>query len=157
VARAVLERIVELDPSDNDARWKLAYAHGEHSARDLSLLHYGRIPDQERTSATWNNLGVAFDAFALATKAVNAFRKSEEMGEPLAMTNLAGKLITAGFLPEARTECDEAMKIEPPNNLSNVLARLTDVQEDEDKRERAVLEKAERESEFFASFGRANR
>lgn len=33
------------------------------------------------------------------------------MGETLAMSNLAEKLITAGFLPEAQKECDDALKI----------------------------------------------
>jgi len=53
---AILERIVEIDPSDNDARFSLAYANSNHGHRDLALLHYLRIPYQERSSMVWNNL-----------------------------------------------------------------------------------------------------
>jgi len=48
-----------------------------------------KIPEQERHSATWNNLGVEFDLSSLPSKSVNAYRKAEEKGETLAMSNLA--------------------------------------------------------------------
>ena len=57
-SRAIAERLVELNPSDSSLRWKLAFEHSEGDAGDLALLHYSRIPVEERSSAAWNNLGV---------------------------------------------------------------------------------------------------
>ncbi len=95
VALATMERIVEVDPSDINLKFSLAYKHSEYGNDDLTLLHYLRIPWQERNSMTWNNLGVAFDHFSLAAKSVSAYRQAEELDETLAMNNLALKFIAA--------------------------------------------------------------
>jgi tetratricopeptide (TPR) repeat protein len=154
--RAILERLVELNPSDNATRFRLAYLHGENDAADLSLLHYFRIPSQERESGTWNNIGVAAGSFFLPAKAIEAFRKAEEAGNPLATTNIASKLIAAGFLPEAQKQLEAALQAtEAPTNLPEVLEKAANVPREEAKRLDEVLEKAVDKSEYFARFGRA--
>src|SRR6202521_367143 len=69
----------------------------------------GTIPSEERKQMTWNNLGVVLDHFGLLGMAVQAYRKSEDMGETLAMSNLAQKFIFAGFVREAQEQCDKAL------------------------------------------------
>lgn len=153
---AVMERIVEIDPSDTDTRFSLAYKHADFGNDDLALFHYLRIPYQERSAGAWNNLGVAFDRFSLPAKSVDAYRKAEEMGETLAMSNLAQKFISAGFLPEAKKQCESALAIQDYHkNIGHALARLTELPDEETKKESELLDKAKPKSNFYRLFGRA--
>jgi tetratricopeptide (TPR) repeat protein len=153
---ASMERIVYLDPSDTRTRFSLAYKHYEVGNYDLALFHYLRIPYEERKPITWNNLGVVFDQFELPAKSVQAYRKSEEAGETLAMSNLAHKLIAAGFLPEAQQQCNAALKIENYHkNIPYIIARLKEQPDEEDKKEVEILAKAKPISDFYAEYGRA--
>lgn len=72
---ALLERLVELDPSDVDTRFELAYKYSEMGHHDLAVYHYIRIPSEERTGITWNNLGVAFGSLELPARSICAYRK----------------------------------------------------------------------------------
>ena len=93
MALGIMERVVEIDPSDVDVRFYLAYRHSERGNNDIALFHYLMIPLRERNGTTWNNLGVAFDNSSLVEKSVDAYREAEQVGETLAMSNLALKLM----------------------------------------------------------------
>lgn len=97
-----MERQLELDPADSDTRFALAFKYSSQGNDALAAMHYARVSYSERSAATWNNLGVAFDRMSLQAKSVTAYRKSEEMGETLAMSNLANKLIESGFCPKPK-------------------------------------------------------
>ena len=105
------ERILQLHPDDSETRFSLAHQYSEADQEGLSLFHYLKIPYQEREVGAWNNLGVQFDQCNLPGKSVDAYRKAEELGETLAMSNLAQKFISSGFLREADEICNRAMKI----------------------------------------------
>lgn len=151
-----MERLLDLDPTDHDTRFALAYKYSEQGNDDLAAMHYARIPYAERSAVAWNNLGVAFDRLGLPAKSVNAYRKSEEMGETLAMSNLANKLIGIGFLTEAHKICDEAFKLnEFHKNIGTTFGRIKEVPEEEDKKETVAVDKAKPISDFFKEFGRA--
>jgi tetratricopeptide (TPR) repeat protein len=153
---AIMERMVDLDPSDIKTRFSLAYKHTEVGNNDLALFHYLRIPHDERHLTAWNNLGVAFDQFDLSAKSVQAYRKSEEAGGTLAMSNLARKLMIEGFLPEAQQLCDAALKIENYHrNIPHIIAQLKEQPDEEDKKEAEILEKAKPISDFYTEYGRA--
>jgi tetratricopeptide (TPR) repeat protein len=153
---AVGERTVADNPSASDARFSLAFKHCARGNDDMALIHYLRIPPQERSAATWNNLGVEFNHFRLRAKAVEAFKAAEKMGETLAVANLADTLIGAGFIDEARERCVSAMKAENPhNNVSEALTRLHDVTEEEDKTLAGITQKTRQAVEFYKELGKA--
>jgi len=87
----LIERLLQLHPDDVKARSTLAYHYSQAHQDELSFYHYLKIPYQERNAITWNNLGVQFDHFNLASKSVDAYRTAENLGETLAMSNLARK------------------------------------------------------------------
>jgi len=148
------ERLLYLQPSDTDARFTLAYKYSQANQDDVSLFHYLRIPFQERSAATWNNLGVEFDHFDLPGKSVEAYRKAEELDETLAMSNLAYKLINAGFLYEAEELCKKAMNIKAYHkNVSHTISRIKDIPEEETKKEKEIVDKAKPLCEFYKEFG----
>lgn len=150
----VIERTLQLHPEDSSARFSLALKHSEAGNADVSLLHYLRIPFQERVAATWNNLGVQFDNLGLQTKSVVAYRRAEELGETLAMSNLAQKFITAGFLREAEDICNKALKFDNYHkNVGYAISRIKDVPQEEDKKEGETITSAKPLSDFYAKYG----
>jgi hypothetical protein len=150
------ERFLELRPDDVDARFSLAHKYSQSGLDEHSLFHYFKIPYQERGSGTWNNIGVEFAQLELVGKSVKAYRKSEELGETLAMSNLAQKLISAGFLDEAEKICNEAVKIENYHkNVGYAITRIKDVPEEENKKEKEIIENATPLSEFYKGYGHA--
>lgn len=152
---ATMERLLDLDPTDMDTRFALAYKYSDQGRNELAAMHYARIPYAERSAIAWNNLGVAFDKIGLPAKSVDAYRKSEKMGETLAMSNLANKFIEAGFLSEAQAICDEALKLNNIHqNVGSTLGRLKGLPEVENKEEAEAQKKAKPLSEFNKEFGR---
>lgn len=155
VLLAIMERLLDLDPTDIDTRFSLAYKYGEKGSNELAAMHYARIPYAERSAIAWNNFGVALDQIGLAAKSVNAYRKSEKMGETLAMSNLANKLIEAGFLSEAKAICDEALKLKDIHkNVGSTFGLLKGVPDDEEKKELEAVRRVKPLSEFYKEFGR---
>lgn len=150
------ERLLEFHPDDVETRFSLAYDYSQAGEDELALFHYLKIPYQERGAGTWNNIGVEFDHFRLGSKSVRAYRKSEELGETLAMSNLAQKLIGAGFLDEAEKICNEAVKVENYHkNVGNAISRIKDMPENEDEKEKEIRNKALPFTEFYKDYGRA--
>jgi len=153
---AAMERLTEINPEDTGLQFKLALKHGEEGNNDLSLLHYLKIPAQDRDRGTWNNIGVASERVTLPGKSIAAYEKSEELGETLATSNLAQALISAGFLKDAEQRCRAAMALEGfHENLGSTLATVNEVLRAEDKKETDVLARAKRKSEFYGRVGRA--
>jgi hypothetical protein len=105
---------------------------------------------------TWNNLGVTLQEFKLPVKSVDAYRKSEEMNETLAMANLGYKMLGAGFLSEARAICERALATKNAHkNVGHLLVRLNEISAEEDKTQAEVLENSRSKIEFYRDFGRA--
>lgn len=152
----LIERLLQLYPDDVKARFALAYNYSQADQDELSLHHYLKIPHQERTAITWNNLGVQFDHFDLSGKSVDAYRTAENLGETLAMSNLARKLIKAGFLKEAHEVCKRALQIEHYHkNVGYTIQQIKGVPEEEEHRQKELLARAIPLSEFYRDFGRA--
>jgi tetratricopeptide (TPR) repeat protein len=153
---ALMERIVEIDPDDNGTRFNVAYKHSERGNNDLALFHYLKIPQLARDAAAWNNLGVSFQHIGLPASSVGAHRRAELLGNTLAMSNLAQKLMSAGFLSEARELCESALKIEDCHqNAASTLAEVKGIPDEENKKQAQALEKARPISEFYRECGRA--
>jgi hypothetical protein len=78
------------------------------------------------------------------------------LGETLAMSNLAEKFISAGFLQEARDECTRALAGENVHeNVGHTLGTIAGIPVHEDEQEGKVVERAVTKSSFFAQFGHA--
>jgi tetratricopeptide (TPR) repeat protein len=153
---AVMEQLVELRPDDVSRRFSLAYEHYERGNRDMALHHYLKIPWPQRDSTTWNNLGVSYGEFGLPVRAVSAWRTSANQNDSLAMSNLGFKLLGAGFLEEARKECDKALAIERYHtNVPELLKRVTDTSDDEAKKLDEALVRIKPKAVFYRNLGEA--
>jgi tetratricopeptide (TPR) repeat protein len=153
---AVLERLIEINPGNTDARFSLAYKYSEVGQDNLAAFHYSRIPPAERNASAWNNLGVSFERLGLPIKSVAAYKKSESLGETLAMSNLAIRLRDAGFSEEAKTTIHAALKVENHHkNVETTLSSISNALETEDKKEIETNEKSKLISEFYRQYGRS--
>lgn len=153
---ATQERLLELNPSDNETRFSLAYKYSAVNREGLAAYHYSKIQRKNRSAVAWNNLGVEFESLKLPIKAVDAYRKSMELGETLAMANLANKFLKAGFLREAEELLATASKIVGHHkNVDRGYGTLHDDQDTEEKEETALYEKAKPASEFYRRYGQA--
>jgi hypothetical protein len=120
------------------------------------LLHYSAIPEQQRRTGAWNNLGVALSELNFASTAVLAYKKASDHGETIAAGNLANKLITAGFLAEAEAICEEALRQKYcSHNVAEALAKAKKELDAEKERYDLVIKNAEPLKKFFANFGHA--
>ena len=149
-----MEQMVELRPGNTPLRFSLAYKHSELDNSDMALHHYLRIPIFERDAITWNNIGVAYGAFEMPVKAVDAFRLSEESNDPLAMCNLGFKLLNAGFYPQAEKEAENALAIKPQHkNVPELLKRLNEVRDEEEEKLTETVERTKEKAAFYRKLG----
>jgi Flp pilus assembly protein TadD len=152
----LLERILELNPGDSEARFALAYKYGELEMYRLAGFHYSKIPAFGRSAVAWNNLGVALDRLGLSISSIAAYREAEEKGETLAIANIAAKLVDAGFLPEAEKILKSALAVENHHkNVDSGLASAKSAAESEEKEEAEIFDGAKSVSDFYRAFGRA--
>jgi len=150
------ELLLEMHPDDADVRFDVAYKYSQRDQDELSLFHYVRIPRGERSATALNNLGVQYEHFKLQHNSVIAYRQSEEQKGTLAMSNLANKLISVGYLKEAMEICERALKIEDYHkNVVSAIERIKELPSDEEKKEKELVEKAATYSKFYRRFGEA--
>ena len=153
---ALLEKAVEEQPGDTAGRFNLAYKHSQTENGDMALHHYMKIPAITRDPTTWNNLGVCFGQIGMSVGAVRAFRKAGEENETLAMSNLGFKLLSAGFIDEAKAECDKAIKLDGYHkNVPLLATRLQEVPEEEKKKLDEALDKVKLKASFYRRLGDA--
>jgi hypothetical protein len=92
----------------------------------------------------------------MPVRGVKAFRKSAEGGDTLAMSNLGNTLLNGGFFEEANELCKKALA-QPryDKNVPILLNRLQAVDDDEDKKFKAALEKVGAKAAFYRELGRS--
>ena len=119
-------------------------------------LAVGRLPKIQRNATTWNNLGVSFEHFKMPVKSIEAYRISEKEKETLAMANLGFKLLSAGFLSEAKALCEQALEIpDRHKNIGALWNRLNEVPDEEDEELRKLQEKLGDKASFYRRLGEA--
>ncbi|MDF1717847.1 MAG: hypothetical protein P1U75_14420 [Antarcticimicrobium sp.] len=151
---AIMERELEIDPTDMQKRFQLAYAHSESDNNSLTMYHYEKIPGEKRDHITWNNLGVVYQGFSLPGLSVSAYKTAANQGETLAMSNLAEMLMSAGFLKEAEGELQRAKEIDGAHkNVAKSQVRLDSIPADEEEERVKKLGGAPELSKFLSEVG----
>ena len=150
------EYLISITPDRNSERFDLAYKYSDLGQHGLALKHYQEIPINNRSGGEWNNLGVEYGNANLSHKSVKAYRHAEEFGTTLATSNLAYKLISIGFLDEAREMCVAAnAKDDAHKNVIHALANISDVPDDEESSLKEVIEGIGELHKFWIGFGEA--
>lgn len=144
------------DPSNHELRFKIAYAYADQGRHEASLYHYSQIPDEIRSEASWNNIGVQYNILSMNSFAVVAFQKSIEMNGSLAASNLSNIMVEAGFLDKARETAGVFINREGVHpNLFKTMVNINEKAESDKKLFLDACNSAKRIDAFYAQFGAA--
>jgi tetratricopeptide (TPR) repeat protein len=134
-AMAAYEKAVQLDPSNADVRFSLAYLYGDHNLATLAHYHYSVLEESNAaTSIALNNLAVTEEQLGMRGRAIAHYQVAAEGGAALACANLAHNLLSAGHVVEARQwiQRGELLDANQPRLIS-ARERLSEIVETEDE------------------------
>jgi tetratricopeptide (TPR) repeat protein len=156
VSRGIDEIRLKGTPDNTSLRFDLAHQYSDDKQHALTIHHYQAIPMQERNGTVWNNLGVAFANLEMPGRAVEAYTVASTKGETIADGNLAHKLVTAGFLDQAKMMAENAVKIEGHHeNVVGALSAIQTARDDELRKEAEAFSAARLEQEYLLDLGKA--
>ena len=152
-----LEKALEIEPNNPDLRFYAAYSYGEKEYRSLSLYHYKTLlqfkPDYANAL---NNMGVQYRWLQMPISSVNYYKKAIELGETIAMGNLARNYLDAGFEEEASQTVDNARQRENPHpNVGRAMSAISEEKESELQRENKELSVAGEQQRYILDFADA--
>ncbi len=154
------EASLDIEPRDTGLRFSLAYVYSQKENEIISFLHYKKITDTIVHSAALNNLGVKYYELKLKGKSIESFYKSAECKETLAMGNIAEEFFKVGFFKDAQNLISKAnklsttgIKVDPKVGATqdNLSKRIVE----ENKEEKEILSKAEKERKFYVKYSNA--
>ncbi len=111
-----LEKVVKLVPTDNDARFRLAYVYSNNNLDRQAAYHYKLVVDHSDWVGASNNLGVVYEALGYKASQCKSYKKVAGK-YPLAKANLAVLYANAGILSEAEDLANAVLPI--PNDESD--------------------------------------
>jgi len=135
VAAIAYDKAIQFSPQDTDVMFSAAYAQSQCELNYCSYINYDtllRLRSDKDMAA--NNIGVQAAELAMPGRSVTYYKKAMDLGNTLAMANLAYLYMNAGFLLEAQNTLQEAMKDKEPH--PNVSAAITEL----DKKKKAEQE-----------------
>ncbi len=154
------EQALEINPVNTDLRFSLAYKYSEQDKTDLALAHYKSAVSVQEAAGTLNNLGVAYSELGLKAKAVSCYERAVEKDNTLAAANLAYRYLNEGFTKQAedllkRAEALSAKSVEVHGNVGEAKNKMKSLLEEEEKREKDILETARQACQFRIEHSRA--
>ena len=152
-----LEKAIEYTPTDNRARFDLAYGSSLAGFGELSALNYDTLLRFEpKNAVALNNLANGCSELGMPIKGVSLLRRAEQLKETLAMSNLASRLLDQGFVAEASETLEKA---EAEADLHPNIARYRVLISERNEAERdawtSVRGVGLKQQEFFRSFAEA--
>jgi len=154
------EGSLNIDPTNTDLRFELAYRYSKEGYNKISLLHYKKLTNATKSPGGLNNLGVQYNILKLPAKSINSFFKSAENKETLAMANITERYLNEGFIEDAKREIKKAHDLSRENvevhgNIGYAKNRMEEILEKEGKKEKEILEKAEKERKVRVKYSEA--
>ena len=154
------EGLLNIDPTNTELRFDLAYRYSKKGDNEMSLLHYKKLTNTTKSPMGLNNLGVQYDILKLPAKSIDSYLESSKNKNTLAMANIAGRYLNEGFIKDAKREIKRAYdlsreNIEAHGNIGYAKNRMEEILEKEEKKEKEILIKAERERKFRVKYSEA--
>lgn len=154
------EGSLNIDPTNTDLRFELAYRYSKKGEDKMSLLHYKKLTNTTKSPGGLNNLGIQYNILNLPAKSVDSFIKSAENKETLAMANIAERYLNEGFVEDAKREIKKAYElsgegVEVHGNIGIAKNRIEEILEKEKEKEKVILNKAEDERKFRVKYSEA--
>lgn len=154
---AYAEASLDINPSNTELRFDLAYQYSEMGHHKISLLHYIKFNSAKESSSGLNNLAVEYDKFDLKAKSIENYEKAAELKETLAMANLAQRYLDEGFVKNATiliSNANELQKegVEVHGNIGLAKNRINTISKNESEKENEIIKTAELERRFRVEY-----
>ena len=154
------EGSLNIDPTNTDLRFKLAYRYSNEGYNKISLLHYKKLTKIIKSPMGLNNLGVQYDILKIPAKGMDSYLESAKNNITLAMANIAQRYLNGGFIEDAEREIEKANQlfgegIVVHGNIGIAKNRIEEILEKEKKDEKVILTKAEEERKFRVKYSEA--
>jgi hypothetical protein len=151
-----LEASTSLDPFDTSTLFSVAYEYGQPNVdmNILSLSHYETyLSIKPNEQSVLNNLAVSYGKLGMLGKGVEYYKKSSQLGNTLASSNLANKYIFNGFYEEANELLNIAkIKTDVHESVWASLKDLADKENKENEKINLVRQSGERFQLFLRRF-----
>jgi hypothetical protein len=155
---AALERVLELNPSDPDIRFRIAYLYGEMGNRRLGIYHYNLRLDQGPDAISLNNLGVNYRVLELPGSEITAFEKAGEE-DLLPKANLSHAYVDRGFLAKGEEFANEVLRSNTDQiareRATGALNRISTIRSGEKQTIEKIMNEAKTEKVFRSAYANA--
>lgn len=154
------EGSLNIDPTNTGLRFDLAYRYSKKADNEMSLLHYKKLTNTTKSPMGLNNLGVQYNILEFPAKSIDSYFESAKNKNTLAMANIAERYLNEGLIKDAEREIKRAHdlfkeNIEVHGNIGYAKNRMEEILEKEEKKEKEILTKAERERKFRVKYSEA--
>lgn len=162
IETAFLEKVLKIVPTNNEARFRLAFVYSDNDLNQLAAHHYKLVVAHIDWPSASNNLGVTYGNLGFKANQYKLYKAVADR-EALAKSNLAVLYATAGALSDAEDLAKEVLAI--PNNNSDTqqaitraryaLEEITTTEETERKAIDRIAEDTKAEREFMCAYAEA--
>lgn len=149
-----LEKALEAYPDSPKRRFDTGYAYSQAGQEQMALLHYlAALRLDPNYQWAHNNVGVAYERLQMPLASVREYEEAAKLGNSLAESNLALRLINGGFGDRARQLLREAAKKDDVHpNIGTRTAELAERESAEEDRKKKAILLAERRHGFFRAY-----
>ena len=156
---AFLERILSIDPTNNDARFRLAYLYSENGRGELAVYHYALLNQHVDWPHAVNNGAVSYKALGFKATGISEQIRVQDQ-HPLAKANIACEYSTAGFLQSAEDLAKAVLGSHNSEETANARARhaLSEIANTRKNEADAILklpQETKKERDFMAAYAQA--
>ncbi len=152
-----MEKAIAVESNNSDLLFDAGFAYSEASFSDLSVFHYHNLTTlNPKADIALNNLGVEYANQNLEISSIQAYKRASQLGNTLAMSNIAYRYIQVGFEEEAREILKRANEQkEMHENVSHAQSRLASDRKQEEETKQTIMDRAKVTQQFFREFAEA--
>lgn len=152
---AFLEKVLELEPTNHDRRFRLAWLYGDTHREKLAAYHYELVVRKAGWESARNNLAVAYGGLGLKASRVGQYLKAMEKHE-LSKANIAELYADAGFLDIAESYAKNVLQGTADENANAraryALGEIADTRTKEKEALEKIDEQSRSEREFMSDY-----
>ena len=162
IETAFLEKVLKIVPTNNEARFRLAFVYSANDLNQLAAHHYKLVVAHTDWPSASNNLGVTYGNLGLKANQYKLYKAVADR-EALAKSNLAVLYATAGFLSDAEdfvkavlsTHNDDSDTQLAINRARYALEEITTTEKTEREAIDRIADDTKAEREFMCAYAEA--
>lgn len=151
IEAAHLEKMLQLNPSDNDARFRLAYIYSESERYELAAHHYSVLTSRVDWPVAINNLGVTYGDLDLKATEISEYVVVQDK-HALSKANLANLYAKAGFLDQGEKAARDALDVANDEQAHNRARYALETIAETRRKESEIIQRITANTEVERSF-----